>query len=609
MLVLHLSVVAINHLVLAKAAESIDRSAGRNAQVAALLAMDRDIETLQGTVLSFMYTGDQALARRVTEGVEHLSEALTVHSDGAFGSSRSGDLAPMMDALRSYEEGLVQVIAQRGHQSRVLIDSVRPFAAETRATLSRLLAVADAQGASEAVAKVGAAIRRFDRAEEVVLAYQLDPSGALVHQFREASGEFAVALEDLVSADVEPIRAGVDAWRRSVFHVFSSTRSYLHLVNVVLAGQALEFRTLSSLWIERALDAQAVEEMEAQLDGERLRELSDWAGILTVLAGLLAGWWISRSVSAPITEMSDTFTALAAGHHVEIAGTDRRDELGQLAKAAEVFAERNRETRALLVQADRMARERETTNGILEKHVAELKLRNEDLDSFSYSASHDLRAPLRSIALLAEWIQEDAASSLPSESVEHLQLMVGRVQRLDKLLDGLLAYARIGRAEDLKQRFSVRGAIDDAVEAWGGLSAVRVSVVGEDVELEAPRVAFHKVVQNLVSNAVAHHDREVAHVTIEIQVDDDHLELRVGDDGPGIPALLHERVFQIFQTGKPRDVQEGSGIGLAIVQKMVYQAGGSIELDPAPGRGALFLVRWPLLARSESRLPVASEPV
>ena len=613
-LLLHLMVVALSYLVLNRGAESADRAAITRDRVAGLLAMDKDVETLQGNVLSFMYTGDSKLAIRATEDVVELSGVLAVHAEDSHSEDERADVNRMIGALESYGNGLESVIDQRGRREKILVEQVRPFSEATRASLGKLLLEANELDLPAVVVRVGVALQGFASAEDHVLAYQMEPSGQAARRFQEVSASFSTALDAIEVSEfskagqerLRGIRKGIESWNRAVFQVVSSTRSFLHLVNVVLAGQALEFRTLSSRLTQGALKAQAKAERENQGERSRFRRLSEWFGILTVVAGIMAGWWISRSLSVPITEMTKTFSALAAGEQVEIAGAGRSDEIGELASAAKVFAERNRETRELLERADSLAQERDATNRELEDYVQELKLRNEDLDSFSYSASHDLRAPLRSISLLAEWIQEDAADVLPPESAENLETLVGRVNRLDAILDGLLAYARIGRTHDLEETFGVRALVVEVVEPWSANSSVQLSILGDEIEISAARVALHKVIQNLVSNAISHHDKAVGHVSIKIDTEDEFLVLCIEDDGPGIAESFHERVFQIFQTVKPRDVKEGSGIGLSIVQKIVHNASGTIELHSAPGEGSRFTVRWPLQGSKAGKAAAAA---
>jgi signal transduction histidine kinase len=102
------------------------------------------------------------------------------------------------------------------------------------------------------------------------------------------------------------------------------------------------------------------------------------------------------------------------------------------------------------------------------------------------------------------------------------------------------------------------------------------------------------VLRNLVSNAIKHHDKPQGKIEISAKVKGDFIEFSVADDGPGIDPAFHDRIFQMFQTLRPRDQVEGSGIGLAVVEKIISNVGGTIRLESAPNKGATFIFTWPL---------------
>jgi signal transduction histidine kinase len=112
--------------------------------------------------------------------------------------------------------------------------------------------------------------------------------------------------------------------------------------------------------------------------------------------------------------------------------------------------------------------------------------------------------------------------------------------------------------------------------------------------LLTPRAPLEQVLRNLIGNAIKHHDRAHARIEVSARACGDCIEFRISDDGPGVPPEFHERIFQMFQTLKPRDQMEGSGMGLAIVRKAVEAAGGSVRVQSAhPERGTTFLFTWP----------------
>lgn len=238
---------------------------------------------------------------------------------------------------------------------------------------------------------------------------------------------------------------------------------------------------------------------------------------------------------------------------------------------------------------------------LLEVRALELERSNRALDDFAYVASHDLRAPLRDIDNLATWIAEDALAALPPESQRHLNTLVSRIGRMEMLLEDLLQYSRAGRKFEPPEEV-------DVLDLLQGLTQLVVLPDGFELELPqqaptivAPRAPLEVVLRNLIQNAFKHHDRSEGKVTVSLQDSDPSwLEFRVADDGPGIPARFHERVFRLFQSLKPRDEVETSGMGLAIVKRQVEAHGGRVGILPTEGeRGCTFFFTWPRAWRHE----------
>ena len=221
-------------------------------------------------------------------------------------------------------------------------------------------------------------------------------------------------------------------------------------------------------------------------------------------------------------------------------------------------------------------------------------------------ASHDLQAPLRTIDSLAVFLQEDLGTDLPVKSARHLRLMRLRIQRLEELLRSLLEYSRVGRIECDPVLVDLTKLIQNCADLLGsdGFS-VRI-------DDDLPLVRTHKaplelIVRNLLDNAIKHHDRGQGEIAISGSVSDEMLTLSVQDDGPGIERRFHERVFGLFQTLRPRDSVEGSGMGLAILGKTIESAGGTIvvESNPPHRRGTCFTFTWPVRPLSGTE-PIAT---
>jgi signal transduction histidine kinase len=225
---------------------------------------------------------------------------------------------------------------------------------------------------------------------------------------------------------------------------------------------------------------------------------------------------------------------------------------------------------------------------------AALEKANRDLDQFAYAASHDLKAPLRGIATLSDWLEEDLAPVLTSKAKEQLRLLHGRVLRMEALIDGILAYSRASRGKVTLESIEVARFLRDVVELVSPAPGVITIDVPDSMPPLLVQVApFQQVWMNLIGNAVKHGAREGAVIRLASQDAGDVWEFSVSDNGPGIEGRYHERIFRIFQTLASRDKVEGTGIGLAIVKKLVEDRGGRVWVESEPGKGARFCFTWP----------------
>jgi light-regulated signal transduction histidine kinase (bacteriophytochrome) len=223
----------------------------------------------------------------------------------------------------------------------------------------------------------------------------------------------------------------------------------------------------------------------------------------------------------------------------------------------------------------------------------ELARSNKDLEQFAYVASHDLKAPLRAIDNLAKWIVEDSEDILPPNSQGHLEQLQQRVQRMERFLDDLLQYSRAGHFTGHLVEVDLGEMVKDLVSLLSPREPFTVAAVGEMPTLLTASVPLEQCLQNLIDNAIRHHDRGDGRVEISSRSSGDFVEFTVADDGPGIAHQFHERIFEMFKTLHSRDEVEGSGMGLAVVKKLIEAYGGSIRVESSPPNGATFRFTWP----------------
>lgn len=222
-----------------------------------------------------------------------------------------------------------------------------------------------------------------------------------------------------------------------------------------------------------------------------------------------------------------------------------------------------------------------------------LQERNAELDRFVYIASHDLKAPLRAIANLSEWIEEDLGEKIPAENQEQLQLMRERVKRMDALIDGLLRYSRVGRQELEIETVDVAQLLAETIDSLSPPASFQIEIIPPMPILPTKCLLLSQVFANLISNAIKHHDRSNGRIEITTEDLGDRYRFSIADDGPGIPpGDDQERIFEIFQTLQPSSYTENTGIGLALVKKIVEGEGGKIWLDRDFAPGCRFCFTW-----------------
>ena len=229
----------------------------------------------------------------------------------------------------------------------------------------------------------------------------------------------------------------------------------------------------------------------------------------------------------------------------------------------------------------------------LNEYLSDLEKTNKELDKFAYIVSHDLKAPLRAIGNLTDWITQDSADSLSDESKENFQIIKGRVKRMEQLINAILEYSKVSKHKGTQELFSFNEIIHNAVDLAGTDSNCKVEISGTMPEYYGDKVKYQQVFMNLISNGIKHNNKEQKKIEISCREEGKFWEFMIKDNGPGIDKRFHEKVFVIFQTLKARDEFESTGIGLSIVKKIVEEAGGSIRIESTPGEGAAFYFTVP----------------
>lgn len=230
----------------------------------------------------------------------------------------------------------------------------------------------------------------------------------------------------------------------------------------------------------------------------------------------------------------------------------------------------------------------------LAKYTEELELKNKELDQFAYIVSHDLKAPLRGINNLSLFIEEDLGNNLDESIKENFEMMRGRVKRMELLINGILDYSRAGRVKQVVETFELKPMLDELVNSLSVDEKFKIIIPKDLPSITAERISFEQIFTNYISNGIKYNNNSEPTIIVSYKVNNDMYEFCIADNGEGIDEQFHEKVFVIFQTLQSRDTYESTGVGLAIVKKIVEDKGGKVWIESEKGKGAKFYFSWPI---------------
>ncbi|ACK72146.1 multi-sensor signal transduction histidine kinase [Gloeothece citriformis PCC 7424] len=269
------------------------------------------------------------------------------------------------------------------------------------------------------------------------------------------------------------------------------------------------------------------------------------------------------------------------------------DEQGVLQKLRGLMidiTESKKAEEALRSQTEELAR----LTTVLKQTNTTLEKRNHELDQFVYVASHDLKSPLRAIANISQWLAEDLEDKLTEETQHQLDLLQGRVLRMEKLINGLLYYYRVGRVKIDLEKVEVEELLKEVISSLDPPPEFTIKIDPPMPTINTIRVLLEQVFSNLISNAIKHHHLPEGTIIIKAENKGKFYEFSVADDGPGIAPEFHEKVFGLFQTLKAKSNVENTGIGLTLVKRIVEGEKGKIYLKSEERKGTTVYFTWPV---------------
>lgn len=299
---------------------------------------------------------------------------------------------------------------------------------------------------------------------------------------------------------------------------------------------------------------------------------------ILLLGVVVAALIVARHLVNPISRLTKSVEQFSRGHFESRVIVETSDEIGILAETFNAMA--------LSIQKSNSELERR-----VESRTADLMRSNQDLEQFAYVASHDLQEPLRMVSSYTQLLSRRYTGRLDSDADEFIGYAVDGAKRMQKLINDLLTYSRVGRHDNEYKRLNVSDVVNETIENLRArMTDGEVNVVVGDLpSVVADQQQLLSLFQNLIGNAIKYRSSErPPNVRISAERTDSAWKFAVTDNGIGVDLAFSDKIFTIFQRLHGRDEYEGTGIGLAVAKKIVERAGGRIWLTSIPGEGPTF---------------------
>lgn len=531
-----------------------------NRQANQIAVIDRHIVSLQKYVQVFVYTGYDAIADHVRKESTELKKSLNVMEGMTHSSTRQELLARMRHHFLRYSETFDDALSEYAWRDQ---------------------AVQKIQSLSKKIGSEGNPELSYFTYQTTSIAYRYladTNSKRLTQHISQLQNDW-LKRPSLSSST----RENLDAYQTALRHLIQSTRGYLYLVNVVMAGESLEFRHVS-----QELKTQLTKKVSRLSDitikkGSQARMLGGVLSAITLFVGLVIAILISRSITLPITAITDVLIRLSKGESINhIPGAYRTDEVGAMAEAANIFRERNAETERLLTE--------------VESQREALERSNEELDQFVHTVSHDLKTPVVTSSGFIGMMKDLASKGKLEAAISKLNILERCNQRMHQLIGDLLDLSRVGRVEVDYQIIDTSkyiSGIIDSLETELNRKNITSSISEPLPMFEGNESRVLQVFENIISNAIKYtQDDGTGKIEIGGHTDGNWTQIYIKDNGPGIEEQYHEKVFSLFQ--RLESNQEGTGVGLAIVQKIMKFHHGKVWIESkGQGTGCTFWLRFP----------------
>ena len=579
--------------------------------VALVRELERDVIDLQRHLLIYKETASESAVTNFYELMGNVEDKLKILGDF---KGRKKDLLidekqleRMSNHLKDYKENFSGVIDGRSQRNTIFKDNIQEKLAKFSSLINDLEAEVANKGSDYSLSiKYHQAI-----AEKNINQYLISPDYEYVNEFNEQH----LLLREIIKKQFENNQAAqllINGLKKDFVRLTQITRGYVFLVNVVMAGSANEFLYITTQLRTKVSKAQAAMKEKADSLAVDTRLKNDLVALLCIAITLLMAGFLSKRIITPIRKITDVFRLLALNKEIELVpGINRQDEIGDLAKAADVFHNKNRQTSELLDQAQAMNSQQEMLNLELEKEKENAEQAAKSKSIFLANMSHEIRTPMNGIVGLVDLTLR---SELTEQQNTYLRKAAYSGRIMMNVINDILDFSKIeaGKMDIEKIEFSVNDVIENVISSMSVMAEEKEINLRVNTSQQVPKILIgdplriSQVLLNICSNAVKFTEQGEVSVCFDYVPDGGagSFKIEVNDSGIGMSQAHINRIFESFTQADGSTSRKfgGTGLGLTIVKELLRMMGGSVNVTSKEGIGSCFKMKIPMKSVGDEKL-------
>ena len=552
--------------------------------VGQVIELERDIIELQRQLLSYNETASESTVQQFNNAMMRVEQTLAnLSKDNLNYHIESQEFTRMAAHLKDYQENFLSVVEGRGNQIS-LVESINSQLHSILHDNKKLFL-----NKSTAWLEIEVHVHSMNRA---MFEYLNSSDSKFIREFKKGVTGIKALL--LKAESGEALIKKINTISKQFIRLTQVRRGYIFLVKVVMAGSANEFLYVAKKIKEDALNSQNKTVLEAKKSSLNIKHNNNVITVSSFLIIFIIALFLSKRILNPIKKITQVFMALSRGQEIEkIPSIDRQDEIGELAKAAKIFHEKNKQTHALLEQSQDMIANQEVMNIQLEKEKEKAENAAKSKSMFLANMSHEIRTPMNGIVGLVDLVMK---SKLDAQQKNYLNKIAYSGQIMMNVINDILDFSKIdaGKLEIESTPYSIESIVDNLI------SAVMVRVddkklifkvnVSENVPelIQGDPLRVSQILLNLCNNSIKFTDNGFIEVFFDYKNTEQELHITVRDTGIGMTEQQITNIFSSFTQadGSTSRKYGGTGLGLSIVKQLVLLMQGEINVESTPGEGA-----------------------